>query len=122
MQPALLFTPTLVTATTFCLLTLGEDDENGESEGTVKSQVLSSQSDDPSSEESWLEKVEAPSSILERPSHRKEPALISFSVEPAEDFVHSESEGMYLPARVDRLSLFERTACIIIINACSTCC
>ena len=40
-----------------------------------------------------MEKEEAPFPILESPSHRKEPALISFSVEPAEDFVHSESEG-----------------------------
>ena len=40
-----------------------------------------------------MEEEEAPSLFLESPSHRKEPALISSSEEPAEDFVHSESEG-----------------------------
>ena len=46
---------------------------NGEIKGTVEGQVLPRQSDDSSSEEPKLEKAEAPSPILENPSHREEP-------------------------------------------------
>ena len=65
-------------------------DGNGEIKGTVEGQVLSRQSDDSSSEEPRLEEAEAPSPILENPSHREEPAPVSSSEEPARD---RKSEG-----------------------------
>ena len=56
----------------------------------VEGQVLTRQSDDSSSGEPRLEEVEAPSPILENPSHREERAPMSSSEEPAKD---RESEG-----------------------------
>ena len=83
MQPALLVTPTLVTARTSHLLTLLI-------KGTVEGQVLLRQSDESSSEEPRLEKAKAPSPILVKTLHRDEPAPMSFSEKPANNH---ESEG-----------------------------
>ena len=84
-------------------------DGNGEIKGTVEGQVLSRQSDDSSSEEPRLEEAEAPSPVLET-------RLIEKNLRKTANL-----RGMYIPARVDRLNLSERTACII-INVCSKCC
>ena len=105
MQPALLATPILVTARTFHLLTLRGGDGNGEIKGTVEGQVLSRQSDDSSSEEPRLEEAEAPSPILENPSHREEPAPTSSSEEPAKG---RESEGNVYTRSGRRVKLFRK--------------
>ena len=88
MQPALLVNPTLVTEITF--LTLRRVIEIVRSRARLGGQVLSMQSDNSSSNEPWLEGVEAPSPILKNQSHREEPAAMSSSKEPAKKH---ESEG-----------------------------
>ena len=84
----------------------------------VEGQVLTRQSDDSSSGEPRLEEVEAPSPILENPSHREKPAPMRLQKNLRKI---ANLRGMYIPARVDRLNLSERTVCII-INVCSKCC
>ena len=91
-------------------------DGNGEIKGTVEGQVLSRQSDDSS-----LEEAEAPSPILENPSHREEPAPISSSEEPAKD---RESEGNVYTRSGRQVNPVRKNGMyyIIIINVCSKCC
>ena len=122
-QPAMLVTFTLMMTRKRCFLI----QRNNESKGTVDDQGFLRPSDKPSlmeplSEDSGLEKVETPFLILKNLSHKDKPVSIrSFRKNLWKTLPTVNLREMYIHVRVNRLSLFKRTA-FIIVNVCSTCC